>query len=112
MGLPGYDQPVGAKIEFMKDLKGPASYNNTGTFSTSGQTIYASDDNLGGFEFIAAMGLSDDGLHTVLILLPGTPTDQPVPSATVHWFVQATGAEVANAVNLSTVRIRLWIRAV
>ena len=112
MGLPGYLNQVGEKMEFIKDLKGPTSYNNTGTFSTSGQTINASDDNFGGLEAVIPCGLSFDGLYYAVVLLIGTPTDAPAASATIHWFVQATGLEVANATNLSTSRMRLYIRAV
>jgi hypothetical protein len=111
--IAGYLQPVGAKLETLWDVSGPTSYANTGTFTTSGQTINASDFGLGGIESIDAQSLSGDSLYTVLIALtPQSANSGASKQATIHWFVQATGAEVANAVDLDGSFIRLRIRGV
>jgi hypothetical protein len=94
-------------------VSGPTSYVNTGTFTTAGQVINASDFGLGGIESIQPMGLTNDSVYTVLIALtPQSANSGASKQATIHWFVQATGAEVANAVDLSASFIRLRIRGV
>lgn len=115
--LDGYPTYVGGKLETIVDLDGPASYNNTGVFATSGQVINASDFGWGGFEIVDAQSLSSDGLNWVQIQLPGQSQTgeakgNAVPTARIHWLVQTTNAEVANAVNLSAKSIRLQIRGV
>lgn len=114
--LPGYVTSLGAKYEIIVDHDGPASYNNTGTGLTSGETINASDFGLGGIELIQADSISSDGVNTVYPTIINQSTSGPqgnaVPTATLRWFVTATGAEVANAVNLSGKSIRLQIRGV
>src|SRR5678815_1368803 len=106
----------GIKHILIVDHDGPASYNNTGVFTTSGETINASDFGYGGFEFIDEISLSSDSLNTVLIVLPGQSTSgnfgDARPTAVIHWFVQSTGVEVANAVNLSGKSIRLRLTCV
>lgn len=106
---------VGAKYIVTFDHDGPASYANAGGFITHGEIINAADIGMGGFEFIDSGDLSTDALHTVLGLLPSQssstdPVNMPAPASPTFrlmWFVQATGAEVANAVNLSTKTVRL-----
>jgi hypothetical protein len=115
--IPGYTQPVGAKYELIVDHDGPASYNNTGTFATSGEVLNASDFGFGGFETVDPQGLSSDGLNYVWIQLPNQSTSadnigNAVPTCRIHWYVAATNAEVANTVNLAGKSIRLQIRAV
>lgn len=115
--LPGYMNQVGAKLEVIVDHDGPASYANGGTPSTSGEVINASDFGLGGFELVQCDHLSQDGLNDVFAQLvnqsaPGDTIGNAVPTARLRWFVTSTGAEVANAVNLSTKSIRLQIRGV
>lgn len=110
--LPGYSQPMGAKIEIIVDHDGPASYNNTGTFATSGETINAIDFGIGGFETVDANSLSSDGLNYVWIDLIGDGPGIACIGAVLHWYVASSNLEVANAVNLSGKSIRLQIRGV
>ena len=115
--LDGYSLPIGDKIEIVVDHDGPASYVNTATFATSGEVINASDFGIGGFELVQVDALSNDGLNYAYVVLSGQSTSTGVKGtlgtqATIHWFVVATGVEVANAVNLSTKSIRLQIRGV
>lgn len=110
--LPGYLQPVGAKLESFVDHSGPVSYNNTGTFLTSGETINAHDYGLGGFEMIIPQGLSGDGLYTAQIeLVAQSGKSGASASAVIHWFT-ANSTEVANATDLHASFIRLLIRGV
>jgi hypothetical protein len=111
--IAGYVQPVGAKLETLWDVSGPTSYANTATFATSGQTCLTGDFGLGGVETVFAQSLSNDGLYTCLILLVAQSVNAGASkSFVIHWFVQATGAEVANAVDLSASFFRLRIRGV
>lgn len=110
--LSGYPQPVGEKYEKVFDHQGPASYNNTGTFATSGETITAISLGFGGLDTLGASGLSASGLYTAMVFLVNAGNANAVKSAVIHWFVQATGAEVANAVNLSGEVIRFTARLV
>ena len=106
--LPGYPQPTGAKIQVVFDHCGPASYNNTGTYATSGETLLANGGglNFGGFDFVRAMD-SSDGLYFAVIV-PNLGGDaNSMKSVVIHWFVRSTGAEVANGVNLSGSAIRI-----
>jgi hypothetical protein len=112
--LAGYINQVGAKLEIVVDHDGPASYVGG---AAGGETINASDFGIGGFELVQADHLSSDGLNTVFATLTGQSVSpavlgNPVTSATLRWFVTATGAEVANAVNLTGKSIRLQIRGV
>lgn len=115
-GLPGYPQPVGVKTEMVFDHDGPASYNNTGTALTSGETINASDLGYGGVDFAEVDSLSSDGLNYCYVMILNQSTSGPsgnaTPSFVVRWFVVATGAEVANAVNLSAKSIRVRARLI
>jgi len=112
--LDGYSLPIGDKIEIIVDHDGPASYTGG---AAGGETINASDFGLGGFELIQCDALSSDGLNTVFPTLTGQSTSaankaNAVTSATLRWFVTATGAEVANGVALNTKSVRLQIRGV
>jgi hypothetical protein len=115
--LPGYMNYMGSKYEIIVDHDGPASYNNTGTFATSGEVLNAIDFGLGGFEMADAQSLSSDGLNYCWILLTGQSTSadvagNAVPTIRVYWYVAATNAQVANAANMSGKSIRLQIRGV
>lgn len=105
------DEIWGKQHIIIIDHDGPASYTNSGVFSTSGETVNASDLGVGGFDFVDEITLSSDGLNTVEIAFPSISTSGNFGDAqtkfTVHWFVAASGAEVANAVNLSTKAVRL-----
>lgn len=109
--LPGYETVMANKKVVIVDHTGQTSYNNTGTFATSGETILASDFGLGGFDYIQADMISNDGLNYAQIVptTAGAVGGVAVPSAVLHWYVLATNAEVANAQNMSTKCIRLFI---
>lgn len=106
---------MGTKRILIIDHDGPTSYTNTGVFSTSGETLNALDLGFGGFDYIDSDLLSSDGLNYVQILPVGASTSgnfgTPSASVTIHWIVQASNAEVANGVNLSTKSIRLRVQA-
>ena len=122
--LAGYPAPNDTgKYDFIFDLDGPASYNNTGTFNTSGQQINAADFGLGGFESLDAPGMSSDGVNVVEIVLGATiagtnmgaggvpgSSGTVATTAVIHWWTNVTrAAEVANTTNLSGKFIRLRI---
>jgi hypothetical protein len=110
------NQVMGTKHILVVDHDGPASYPNPTPFTANGEIINASDFGYGGFEFVDEISLSSDQLNTVLIVLPGQSTTgnfgDARPTARIHWFVQAGGAEVANGVDLSGKSIRLRITMV
>lgn len=123
--LAGYVAPNDSgKYDMIVDHDGPASYNNTGTFATSGEQINASDFGIGGFELVGVDAFSSDGLNVVEICLgatiagatnlqPAGPAGSPGPvmtTAVIHWYTNATrSAEVANTVNLAGKFCRLRI---
>jgi hypothetical protein len=125
--LAGYIAPNGAgKYDLIVDHDGPTSYNNTGTFGTSGEQINALDLGVGGFEDVGADMATSDGVNEIVVV-PGATTAgavnlQPAPTsppgaafttAVLHWFTTAARAtEVANTTNLSGKYIRLRIVAV
>ena len=125
--LPGYPQPVGEKYEWVGDIDGQASYNNTGTFATSGQQINAADFGFGGIEYVECDDLSLDGVNAVQVALGATTAGatnlstapgsgqpaNPATTAVLHWYTTASSAtEVSNTTNLSTKAVRLRIRFV
>jgi hypothetical protein len=124
--LAGYVAPNDSgKYELIVDHDGPASYNNTGTFTTSGEQVNASDFGLGGFETVGVDSLASDGASVVEVCLgctvagatfatgAGSSSQVPGPVATtavLHWFTGVTrSTEVANATNLSARSVRLRI---
>ena len=129
--LPGYPCPnEKGGYDWIGDVDGPASYNNTGTYGTSGQQLNAIDFGFGGFEIVDAPAISSDGVNEVLLVIgattagatglspsPAAGQSAPAePSVVLHWYAGIRGigspAEVANGVNLSTKSIRLRITAV
>lgn len=110
--LPGYMMPVGSKYELIIDRDGPASYTG-GAAGTD--LLNASDVGLGGFESVAADAVSQDGLTSCFVQLINQSTSglgNAVTQARLRYFVVATGAEVANATDLSTKSWRFQIRGV
>ena len=130
--LPGYPCPnEKGGIDWIGDVDGPTSYNNTGTFGTSGQQINAADFGFGGFEIVDTPSLSSDGVNEVILVLgaatAGTTYLSPTqgagdpalasPTCVLHWYTAIRGVgsnptEVSNGTNLSTKSIRLRISAV
>ena len=106
--------PLGTKREVIIDRDGPASYTG-GTAGTD--IINAADLGMGGFETVDSTGLSNDGLTAAVATLINMSTSNDnaanaVPSCRIRYFVVATAAEVANAVNLSAKSFRFQIRGV
>lgn len=82
----------------VNDMPGPASYVTGGVF------VSANVLGLNQVKFVSAMDLSTDGLNFVRIV---SVLGQGQNRFKVQWFVNSTGAEVANAVNLSTKTVRV-----
>jgi hypothetical protein len=125
--LAGYIAPNDAgKYDLIVDIDGPASYNNTGTFNTSGQQINALDLGVGGFEAIGSDMMSSDGVNVVEIVLgatiagvtslqpaPAAPPGPVVTTAVLHWYTNPTrSTEVTNTTSLSGKYVRLRMVAV
>lgn len=91
--------PVGILQEFYVDVDGPSSY------AADGQALSASDLGLKLIHFASAGG-SDNGDQFCAV---GHASKGPVTTVKVAWFVNSTGAEVANGVDLSGrfVRVRV-----
>ena len=114
-GFPIY--PGGSKKLSVFDFKGPSSY------STGGETLSAAQFGESGIDFIEPMNkgiasctqgavarnqlfpLSFSGTYFVTITV-ATTAEGAIASVTVMWFVAATGAEVAAAVDLSAEEFR------
>ena len=80
------------------DVPGPTAYVTGGVF------VSASVLGLNQVKFVQGMDLSSDGLNFVRII---SISGQGAPRFKVLWFVNATGAEVANATNLSAKSVRV-----
>lgn len=108
--LPGYTSDrLSNKKVIVVDIDGPASYNNTGTYATSGQVLTAAELGVGGIDTILP-SQSSNGLNEIAVSFTAKGGAQP--SVAIHWIVTATGVEVANAVNLSATFIRVLVIAV
>jgi len=105
----GTPTPIGNFWLVQVDHTGPASYNNTGTFATSGETLNATDLGFGGIVNVDGM-VSNDGVNFIGVASPvGNPA--PLASVALHWYTM-NGTEVTNATNLSTKTVRLQILCV
>jgi len=122
--LAGYVAPNDTgKYDMLIDHDGPASYNNTGTFGTSGEQINASDFGIGAFEDVGCDMCTSDGVNEVIVVpgatIAGATNMQPAPAtspgplfttAVLHWFTTgARATEVANTTVLSGKYIRIRI---
>lgn len=89
----------GALKEIFVDLDGPSSY------AADGQAVVASDLGLRWIYGVSAGG-SDNGDQ---FCAAACASKGPVTTFKVAWFVNTTGAEVANGVDLSArfVRVRI-----
>lgn len=128
--LPGYPCPnEKGGYDWIGDIDGQTSYNNTGTFNTSGQQINAADFGWGGFEIVDIPALSNDGINEVIIVFgatnaggtmasPGAGNFAQAPtSAVLHWYtgirgVGANPTEITNGTNLSSKFVRLRLSGV
>lgn len=111
--LAGYEMPVSDKLEIICDHAGPASYANVVVNAGAGDVVNAADFNRGGIEECrGGDALSSDGLNFVRVFYTSGYVGNAVPSVSLRWYVLATGAEVANTVNLSAKSVRLALRLV
>jgi hypothetical protein len=93
---------VGPYNEVMKDHDGPASY------PTGGEVITAISLGLKQIFSVVASG-SDNGAQFTCVRFA---TKKGVTSFKLLWFVNTTGAEVANAVDLSARFCRLLVKGI
>lgn len=77
---------------------GPASYVNSAAFATTGDPIAAGDVLLGTIDDIIFCGHPDNA--TLAGNIYSLYWDRA--ASRVHWIVMSTGADAANATNLST----------
>lgn len=98
--LPGFESVWGANKVMVMDHYGPASY------ATGGETWTLSGLNWGGVLMFNAMGEDFSGTYFMRIIPQNTPAGVPFTTVKIQWFVVSTGAEVANATNLSTFAVR------
>lgn len=112
--LANYPDSFGSHRATVFPHTGPASYVQfTDTPVLAGDTVYASESGIHGFDAVIPVGLSDSGTYLVQGVAPaGNPsTSRNGAQATtwiLRWVVVATGAEVAAAVNLSAEVVRLF----
>lgn len=91
------------------DVAGPTSYVQMaqGTPPTGGQILTAAGFGLQSLDWVAVIGPSDNYQYSVQVvplpLLPGSPFE----AMAVAWSVTATGAQVANGINLSARTVRM-----
>ena len=83
------------------DITGPASY------AADGQSVTAADLGLKYIHF-ASSGGSDNGDQFTAVSHLGN-AGFPVTTVKIAWFVMSTGAEVANAVDLSARTVRVLV---
>lgn len=102
----GFADVFGGKNFNTVDYSGPTSYNNTGTPATSGDTL--DPKAFGSFnDIIAVIGTSLD--QTGVYIVRAQPVNNGVTAWKLRWFAVSGGAEVSNAVNLSTFTVKLAI---
>lgn len=91
--------PVGNLLHRLIDIDGLASY------TTGGQAITAASLGFKRILFVASMTAADASNFTQALIA----AKKGASSFKLMWFVATTGAEVANAVNLSTKSAKLYI---
>jgi hypothetical protein len=101
----GYPLSVGGKRLALapNGHAGPASYVQA---TTTGDPLQAAEFGLKYIDAVLTSGVTSNGTYTVR---PVNPTDGPVQSVKLAWYVTATGAEVAAAVNLSASKVNLLV---
>lgn len=105
--LPGYENIFGTKKAFVGEMAGPDAY------AAGGAELRASTLGWGGFDAVQVVGLSYSGTYYCYVqYLPvdAAPSDRKdaVPAVSILWYVRATGAQVADEVDLSGEIIRLF----
>ena len=118
--LPGYPNPIGQKVDSVFPHAGPSSYSQASSgsapaLSTGGDTVYAVEAGLKLIDHCTG-GVSDSGTYRVEVLYDSVSgiagssnpsAGQPKTTVRLRWYVVATGAQVAGAVNLSAEIVRL-----
>jgi hypothetical protein len=116
--LDGYPFYIGSKKILVVDYKGPASY------TTGGESLTAKEFGQGGIDAIEPLNkqwleITQGGVATYQLVAAslsgtyfatikfGASAQGAVSSVTIQWWVVATGAEVAAAVDLSSEVVRL-----
>ena len=95
----GYPQAEGSKWGAIANVTGPTSY------TTGGFTLSAVSFGMSQIEY-ADGGVSSAGTHTYFVKA-ASASNKPSATITVIAFVVATGAQVANGVDLSASNFRM-----
>jgi hypothetical protein len=109
--LPGYPQPVGAKIMQIFDRTGPASYVQFVTPATGGDVINAADIAVGGFDRVN-LGTDTTGQITATAIINLGGYANATPSVIIYYTslvtltlggqAQTAGTQIVAATNLTT----------
>lgn len=107
----GYPDSFGAKRASIFPVNGPASYTQYTAPSTGGQDVVVSGPSgMKMVDFVQG-AVTTDGVHRAEVVQYEAATVNGVPVANAQivlkWYVVATGAEVAGAVDLSTKTVYL-----
>lgn len=104
--VPGYPTVIGDKAVTCVDHTGPASYTTHGeSFGAPNQFGGVNQFGLRNYDWIGG-GVSQSGTYAVEGRLTGSGNQVTFK---LVWSVVATGAEVANATNLSGETVRLLL---
>lgn len=82
---------------------GPAAYAVVTSPTAGGDALQASEFGLKWIDYVSS---GSNGTHRVT---PTNPTKGPVSSVQLKWIVEATGVEVAGAVNLSASPVSVFV---
>ena len=93
--------PLGEGFTSCADITGPASYANPG-----GQVVSAKLFALQTIRYADGSMIDSTGTNYAV---PVAPSGPGAATIVLRWFVAATGAEVANATNLSTKEVRMSV---
>lgn len=113
--LPGFPDSFGSHRASVFPVTGPASYAQYTAPTTGGQNVQVSGP--GGVKDVEfALGaVSTNGLYRAEVVQVESSTLNGVPVANsqivLKWYVVSTGAQVANAVDLSGVTVNLLVIA-
>lgn len=109
----GYPAAWGNKRVTLVPVTGPSSYTQYTAPSTGGQTVQVGP--VGGVKVVdfAIGAVTTDGLHRaeVVQIEASSVNGITVPRTRLRlkWYVVATGAEVAGAVNLSAKSVEIFV---
>lgn len=100
----GFADVFGGKLFNTIDYSGPAAYNNTGTPSTSGDTM---DPKFFGFGNTIETFVNGSTDQTGVYIVVAEPTNNGVTAWKLRWFTLSGMTEVANGTNLSGKTVKL-----